>query len=409
MNINSLTSDISFFREKLLFISCLFSKTGWKLFVYSAFLISGILATFALLLISSPNANAGTRVKDIVSVQGVRDNILVGYGLVVGLNGTGDKLNNSIFTEKSLQSFLEKVGVNTGDEDLKVKNVAAVSLTATLPPFARNGSRIDISVSAIGDAKSLQGGTLIATPLMAADGNVYAVAQGAIAIGGFEASGDSGGSVSKGVPTNGFISNGAIIEREIVFELDEMENINLALRNPDFTTATNISAAINKKLGVGTAKIADSGTVVLTVPESYKNSVAILLSDIEGLEVETDQIARIIIDEASGTIVMNENVSIDTVAVAQGNLVVTIKEEQQVSQPGAFAPEGAETANVTATDISVEEGNGGGDRLAVIKKNANLRELVDGLNSLGVGPRDLINILQTIKVAGALQAKIEAR
>lgn len=347
------------------------------------------------------------RIKDIVDVEGIRDNMLLGYGLVVGLNGTGDRLQNNAFTEQSLIAFLERQGVNTRGNNLKTRNVAAVTITATLPGFSRAGSRLDVSVSAMGDAKSLLGGTLLATSLYGADGNVYAVAQGPLAINGFSAQGDSGTSITKGVPTNGTISNGAIIEREIEFDLNRMQNVRLALRNPDLSTANNIAQAINARVGPGTAIIADPGTVEVVIPESYTQDVASLLVDIEQMDVDTDQPARIIIDEASGTIVMGENVRIDTVAVAQGNLIVKVEESPQVSQPGAFAPDSAETVVVPRTDITIDEESG--NKMAVLERGATLRDLVTGLNALGVGPRDLITILQNIKAAGAMQAEIETR
>ncbi len=347
------------------------------------------------------------RIKDIVDVEGIRDNMLLGYGLVVGLNGSGDRLQNNAFTEQSLIAFLERQGVNTRGTDLKTRNVAAVTITATLQGFARAGSRLDVAVSAMGDAKSLLGGTLLATPLYGADGNVYAVAQGPLAIGGFSAEGDAGTSITKGVPTSGSISNGAIVERELEFDLNGMSELKLALRNPDLSTASNIARAINARVGPGSAKVNDPGTVSLRVPGSYTDDVATLLADVEQMEVATDQPARIIIDEASGTIVMGENVRIDTVAVAQGNLVVKVEETPQVSQPGPFAPEGAETVVVPRTDITVDEESG--NRMAVLDGGATLRDLVTGLNALGVGPRDLITILQNIKAAGAMQAEIETR
>ncbi len=364
-----------------------------------------LLACAALIFPAHPAEAA--RVKDIVTFEGIRDNILLGYGLVVGLNGTGDKLQNNAFTEQSLIAFLERQGVNTRGTDLKTRNVAAVTITATLPGFARAGSKIDVSVSAMGDSKSLLGGTLLATPLYGADGEVYAVAQGALAVGGFEASGDSGTSVTKGVPTSAVISNGGIVEREIDFELNAMPAIKLALRNPDLSTAAELADAINMNIGPGTASMVDPATISVLIPPSYEGEVAMLLADLEKLEVDTDQPARIVIDEASGTIVMGENVRIDRVAVAQGNLVVRVEETPQVSQPGPFAPEGAETVVVPRTNISVDENSDA--KMAVLEPGATLRELVNGLNSLGVGPRDMITILQTIKAAGALQADIETR
>ncbi|NET71311.1 MAG: flagellar basal body P-ring protein FlgI [Sphaerospermopsis sp. SIO1G2] len=371
------------------------------------FFYMGILCLWAVVLCMPHAANASARIKDIVSVEGIRDNILLGYGLVVGLNGSGDRLQNNAFTEQSLVAFLERQGVNTRGTNLNTRNVAAVTVTATLPGFARAGSRVDVSVSAMGDARSLLGGTLLATPLYGADGNVYAVAQGSLSVGGFNVGGDAGTSITKGVPTNGYIANGGIVEREIDFELNKMRLVKLALRNPDLSTASNIARTINARIGPATARVRDPGTVEVTVPGSYNNDVATLLSDVEQMEVETDQVARIIIEEASGTIVMGENVRIDTVAVAQGNLVVKVEETPQVFQPGAFAPESAETVVVPRTEITVDEESG--NRVAVLRGGATLRDLVAGLNALGVGPRDLITILQNIKAAGAMQAEIITR
>ncbi len=347
------------------------------------------------------------RIKDIVAMEGIRDNILMGYGLVVGLNGTGDRLQNNAFTEQSLIAFLERQGVNTRGANLNTRNVAAVTVTATLPGFARAGSRVDVSVSAMGDARSLLGGVLLATPLYGADGNVYSVAQGPLAIAGFSAGGDTGTTITKGVPTNGYIANGGIVERENPFKLNDMNSLKLALRNPDLSTASNIARTINARIGPGTARTQDPGTVKVKIPASYEGDVAGLLADVEQLDVETDQIARIVIDEASGTIVMGENVRIDTVAVAQGNLIVKVEERPQVVQPGAFAPDNAETVVVPRTDITVDEGSG--NKMALLEEGATLRDLVSGLNALGVGPRDLITILQNIKAAGAMQAEIETR
>lgn len=347
------------------------------------------------------------RIKDVVAFEGIRDNVLMGYGLVVGLNGTGDKLQNNAFTEQSLIAFLERQGVNTRGLGLKSKNVAAVTVTSRLPAFARAGSAMDVTISAMGDAKSLLGGTLLATSLYGADGNVYAVAQGTVNIGGFEASGASGTSITKGVPTNGFIPNGALIEREIGFRLNDLKSVRLALRNPDVTTAHSIAKAINLQVGPGTSQVEDPGTVVVMVPVAYNGDVSGLLADIETLAVTTDQPARIVVDESTGTVVMGENVRISTVAIAQGNLVVKVEETPQVSQPNPFAPEGAETVIVPRTDVTVDEQ--AGNKMAILQEGATLRDLVAGLNALGVGPRDLITILQTIKAAGALQADIETR
>ncbi len=365
-----------------------------------------MLAVIAGVMLVATSAQAA-RIKDVVAFEGVRDNMLMGYGLVVGLNGTGDKLQNNAFTEQSLIGFLERQGVNTRGVQLKSKNVAAVTVTAKLPPFARAGGGIDVSISALGDAKSLLGGTLLATSLYGPDGNVYAVAQGPVTIGGFEASGGSGSSITKAVPTNGFISNGATVEREIDFRLNDMAHVRLSLRNPDITTASNVMRVINQQVGAGVSRVDDPGTVTVTVPTAYKGDVVALLADIETLSVETDQPARIVVDEATGTIVMGENVRISTVAVAQGNLIVKIEETPQVSQPNPFAPEGAQTVVVPRSDVTVSEQ--AGNKIAVLQEGATLKDLVGGLNALGVGPRDLITILQTIKAAGALQADIETR
>lgn len=355
----------------------------------------------------TPATSDAARIKDIVAFEGVRDNILVGYGLVVGLNGTGDRLQNNAFTEQSMMGFLERQGVNTQGVKLGSKNVAAVTITAKLPPFARAGSNIDVSISALGDAKSLLGGTLIATSLSGPDGNVYAVAQGPVTVGGFQASGSSGTNITKGVPTNGFIPNGGIIEREIDFKLNDLSRLRLSLRNPDVTTANNVMQAINQQLGAGVCKVEDPGTVTVMIPANYKGDVVGMLADIETLPVATDQPARIVVDEATGTVVMGENVRISTVAVAQGNLIVKVEETPQVSQPNPFAPQGAETVVVPRSDVTVSEQSG--NKMAVLKEGATLKDMVAGLNALGVGPRDLITILQTIKAAGALQADIETR
>jgi flagellar P-ring protein precursor FlgI len=358
---------------------------------------------FGLSLLMMSAASANSRIKDIADFEGVRDNQLVGYGLVVGLNGTGDSLTNSPFTKQSLIGMLERLGVNIRNETIKTANVAAVMVTATLPPFSRHGTRLDVTVSALGDAKSLQGGNLLVTPLVGADGEVYAVAQGNTAVGGFSAKGEAA-SVTKGTPTTARIANGAIVEREIGFELGALSNIYISLRNPDFTTASRIADAINKYLGGNTAKPIDPATVSMNVPPRYQGDVVALMTDVEQLRTVPDQVARVVVDEHSGVIVMGENVRISTVAIAQGNLTIRITETPQVSQPTPFS-RGGQTVVVPRTDIQVNEDN---DRkLAVLSQGISLQELVNGLNALGVGPRDMIAILQAIKAAGALQADIE--
>ena len=361
-----------------------------------------ILLVAVALLAHAASAGAASRVKDIADFEGVRSNMLVGYGLVVGLNGTGDSLRNSMFTQESLVAMLERLGVSTRGNALNTKNVAAVMVTATLPPFARQGSRIDVSVSALGDSKSLLGGTLLVTPLLGADGEAYAVAQGALSVGGFQAKGDAE-TVTKGVPTGARIPAGAIIEREVDFALDDMTQVRLALRNPDFTTAERIATAINDRLGTASARAVDSATVALPVPPAYGGRLAQLLGEIEQLPVEPDTAARIVIDESSGIIVMGANVQISRVAVAQGNLTVRVTETPQVSQPNPLAD--GRTVEVPRTSIEVNDQSG--NRMVALEPGVTLKDLVDGLNALGVGPRDLIGILQAIKAAGALQAEIE--
>jgi flagellar P-ring protein precursor FlgI len=363
-------------------------------------LAAGIVAA---LLLAPPAAAQQVRIKDIADVEGVRDNQLVGYGLVVGLNGTGDRLRSAVFTRQSLVGMLERLGVNTRDNErqLDTRNVAAVMVTANLPPFARPGSRIDIAVSALGDATNLTGGTLLVTPLLGADGEVYAVAQGAIATGAISARG-AAASVTRGVPTSGRIANGAIVEREIPFTLASRDRIRLSLRNPDLTTARRIAAAINAAMRGEVAQAADSRTV--TVSLGGRSPVE-FLSRIEQLRVEPDQVARVVVDEASGTIVMGANVRVSTVAIAQGNLTIRITETPQVSQPNPLA--GGETVVVPRTTVEVDDQRE--RRLGVLPQAVTLQDLVRGLNSLGVGPRDLITILQAIKAAGALQAELEIR
>ncbi len=366
----------------------------------------GHLARLALLLAALvwPAAvEAQSRIKDIADFEGVRDNLLVGYGLVVGLNGTGDDLDSAVFTRESLIGMLQRLGVNARDDDLDTANVAAVMVTANLPPFARHGMRVDITVSALGDADSLLGGTLLVTPLLGADGEVYAVAQGPVAVAGFSAQGE-GQSITKGVPTTGRIPNGAIVEREIDFDLVELHTVEISLRNPDLTTARRVAERINTFLKASTARSIDPGTVLLEVPERYDGDTVALLTDIEQLRVKVDQLARVVIDEHSGVIVMGENVRISTVAIAQGNLTIRITETPQVSQPAPFSDAGT-TEVVPRTEIDVEEDDR--RQLAVLPEGVSLQELVNGLNALGVGPRDMITILQAIKAAGALQAEIE--
>ena len=353
------------------------------------------------LLLSLP-AFSASRIKDIADFEGVRDNQLVGYGMVVGLNGTGDNIKSINFAKESLVSLLDSVGINSRDGQLKSKNIAAVMVTANLPAFARQGSRIDVMVSALGDAKNLQGGTLIATPLVGANGEVYAVAQGQVAVGGVSARGATA-SVTKGVPTSGRIANGAIIENEIPFSLESLDTIRIALRNPDFTTARRVSDAINAFLGEQTAKATDPATIQLDVPDQYRDKIVDLMTKIEQLQVQPDQTAKVVIDESSGIVVIGKDVTINRLPISQGNLTIKITDMPIVSQPLPFSDGTTVTSVTSAIDIneSVET------KLSVLDTGVNLQELVDGLNALGVSPRDLISILQAIKASGALQADIE--
>jgi flagellar P-ring protein precursor FlgI len=361
-----------------------------------------LLTCLTMVLAAAPAA-AQVRIKDIADLEGVRDNQLVGYGLVVGLNGTGDKLDNDVFTRESLVGMLERLGVNTRDQiaKLETKNLAAVMVTAELPPFARSGSRIDVAVSSLGDATNLTGGTLLVTPLLAADGEVYAVAQGALATGAISARGGSGSSVTRGVPTAGRISNGGTVEREIAYHLEKSGALRLGLRNPDLTTARRIAAAINHAVG-NIARATDPRTVAL---DFAGRDPIDTLAALEDLRVEPDSAAVVVIEEASGTVVMGANVRVSTVAIAQGNLTIRVTETPQVSQPAPFST--GTTTTVPRSQIQIDDQHD--KKLGILQGSVTLRDLVASLNALGVGPRDLISILQSIKAAGALQADLLVR
>lgn len=366
--------------------------------------ISALLTTLmALVLATAATANA-IRIKDLVEFDGVRGNDLVGYGLVVGLNGTGDGIRNAPFTEDIMSNILERLGVNITGEQFRPKNVAAVFVTATLPPFSRTGSTIDVTVSAIGDAKSLLGGTLVMTPLNAADGQIYAVSQGTVIAGGASAEGD-GGAVIQGVPTAGVIPSGARIEREIEFDFTQLKSIRLALRDADFTTAERIEKAINLNYGRTVARMLDAGTVVLDIAATRAISPAHALGDVENLAIEPERKARVVVDQRSGTIVMGDDVRISRVAVSQGNLTLRIEEKPLVVQPNPFSE--GETIVVPRTDVGIQEEPGIG--LADVPEGTSLAEVIAGLNALGVAPRDMIDILKSIKAAGALHAEFVVR
>ncbi|PZQ97622.1 MAG: flagellar biosynthesis protein FlgA [Cereibacter sphaeroides] len=341
------------------------------------------------------------RIKDLVEFDGVRGNDLVGYGLVVGLNGTGDGLRNTPFTEEIMANLLERLGVNVAGEQFRPKNVAAVFVTATLPPFARAGGRIDATVSAIGDAQSLRGGTLIMTPLNGADGQIYAVAQGAIIAGGISAEGEAA-SVVQGVPTSGSIPGGARVEREIAFDFSTLTALRLALRAPDFTTAERIERAINRDFGRRIAQMTDAGTVALDLASAGQRSPAHIIGRIENLMVEPETPARVVVDQRSGTIVMGADVRISEVAVAQGGLTLRVEESPLAVQPNPFAA--GETVVVPRTGVAIDQAPGTG--LALVSGGTSLSQVVEGLNALGVAPNDMIDILKSINAAGALHAEL---
>jgi flagellar P-ring protein precursor FlgI len=382
-----------------LFVSALWPVLAMPVLAMPVLAVS----VLAISLIAGSRAHGQVRIKDIADVEGVRINQLIGYGLVVGLNGTGDKLDNAVFTRESLIGMLERLGVNTRDQEAKLetKNVAAVMVTADLPAFTHGGSHIDVAVSALGDATNLTGGMLLVTPLLAADGDVYAVAQGAISTGAVAARG-AASSVTRGVPTAGRIANGATVETEVTFRLDKGGNsLRLGLRNPDLTTALRIAAEINRAMGP-ISKAIDPRTVLVDV--AMRDPIDIL-GKTENLRVQPDSPAVVIIDEASGTIVMGDNVRISTVAIAQGNLTIRVTETPQVSQPGPLS--NGTTTTVQRTQIQIDDQH---DRkLGILSGGVTLRDLVASLNALGVGPRDLISILQSIKAAGALQADLQVK
>jgi len=378
---------------------------------------------FIILLISMlglPYVAFSARIKDIASVQGIRQNQLFGYGLVVGLDGSGDSTGKG-FTVQSLVNLLERMGIHVNPDDVKAKNVAAVMVNATLPPFARIGKKIDVTLSSIGDADSLQGGTLLLTPLKGVDGRIYALAQGAISVGGFNASGDAGGGVTKNHPTVGRITGGATVEREIPLSLEDKKELTLILNDPDFTTAVRVSKVIDAQFGVELSKPIDSGTIRVRVPGAYQDNVVQLMAQIGNLQVVPDSVAKVIVNEKTGTVVIGENVRIKNVAVAHGNLSIQIRETKNVSQALPFAPEGGgtpptqlegdiivapggSTVVTPETDVTVTEER---NRLMLVPEGKTIGELVRALNALGVTPRDLIVILQTIKSAAALQAELE--
>lgn len=348
---------------------------------------------------------AAIRIKDIASIEGLRNNQLIGIGLVAGLNGTGD--SGGGFTEQGFQAFLRRNGI-TVEGDIDLKNVAAVIVTATLPPFAKPGSKIDVLLSTVGDCDNLQGGTLLMTPLKAANEKTYAVAQGPVSTGGFKAS-SGGTSIQENHPTVGRIVNGALIERSAAINLENKTQINLLLNNPDFTTSLRVSEAINGIMGQRLAQPIDPGTIGVMIPAEYQGRFVEFISMLEATPVHPDQPARVVINERTGTIIMGKNVRVSTVAVANGSLSIMISQEESISQPRSFAPESATTERTVSSAIQAIEAGGEGENLSIVDEGVTITELVSGLNALGVTPRALISILQDIKAAGALQANIEVR
>ena len=363
--------------------------------------LSFCIAVSLLLALSLPRDTHAARVKDLTSIAGVRDNQLIGYGLVVGLNGTGDG-NNTGFSSQTVSTMLRTMGLTVDAAKIRARNAAVVMVTATLPPFARAGGHVDVLVSSMGDAKSLRGGTLLLTPLRAPNGQIYAVAQGAVSIGGFAARGKSGSSVQQNHPTVGQIANGALIEGEVGLQFNGREHIRMLLNVLDFTTSTRLAETINTQLGADVARAVDSGTIEVQVLEPYRANVAAFVATLENMDVTPDQVAKVVLDERTGTVVIGENVRIATVAIAHGNLNIEIREEPQVSQPAPLSQ--GRTTVTPKSDVKVKEDK---SQVILLSQAVTIRDLVRALNSIGASPRDLVAIFQAIKAAGALQAKLE--
>ncbi len=357
-----------------------------------------LLFLFVLAALSPLPAQA-VRIKDVASFSGVRDNQLVGYGLVVGLSGTGDK-KDSTFTMRSMVNLLENMGVAVDQKVLKPKNVASVMVTAKMPVSAKPGARLDVTVSSMGDATSLLGGVLLQTPLKGVDGKIYALAQGAMAIGGFSVTGEAA-RATKNVTTVGLVPGGAIVERAVPFKFNSQETLTLAMHGADFSTTNQVVDRVNGALGGNFARALDISTVELKIPSDFRNNMVPLMASLENIEITPDSAARVVVDEKTGTVVLGREVRISRVAVSHGNLQVTVSEGADVSQPGPFSA--GTTVATPRTDIAAREER----RNLNVVEGATLQELVDGLNSLGATPRDLISILRTLKSAGALHATLE--
>ena len=356
-----------------------------------------IISLFLMLLCSLPAH--GVRIKDLAALDGVRGNQLVGYGIVVGLDGTGDS-SSSDLTTQSVVNMLDRLGMKVDQGSVKTDNVAAVMLTAELPPFAKAGSAFDVQVSSIGDAESLVGGTLLMAPLKGPDGRTYGVAQGALVVGAYAVGGE-GAKAKKNHPTVGRIPGGAIVEREVPFTLSPGRELKYRMRESDFTTVQRTVAAIGRRFGSGTARAVDGGSFAVRVPEKHFQDLVPFLASLESIDVEPDTEARIVVNEKTGTIVMGSGVRIDTVAVSHGNLSLTIKETQNVSQPAPFSQ--GETTTTTDTALTMTEDGG---ELIVVDPGVTIQQLTDALNAIGASPRDMISILQAIEAAGALHAKL---
>jgi flagellar P-ring protein precursor FlgI len=380
------------------------------------------LVAVAALTALFPGVASAERLKDIASLKGVRSNQLIGYGLVVGLQGSGDKSYKSPFTIQTLLSMLERLGTTVDVQklvdprlgisdvrqlrDVRVENVAAVMVTGALPPFARQGSRVDVTVSSLGDAKSLQGGTLLLTPLKAANGEIYAIAQGSVSVGGGYNVAGITAAQCKNHATVARISGGATVEKEVGFDFASMEEFTFSMHHPDFTSTQRVVEAVNTALQGPFAKAADSGTILIAIPPAYQSDKVRFIADLEGLDVRTDAMAKVVLDERTGTIVIGANVKIDKVAISHGSLTIRIDEGGGVSQPNAFA--GGQTVFVPETILSVEEVSTGNlSRVVELDTGASIGDMVKALNAIGVAPRDLISIFQTLKVSGALQANLE--
>jgi len=358
-----------------------------------------ILCTAVALLCGAGVPSRAERIKDLAAFEGVRENQLIGYGLVVGIDGKGDQ---GLATQQTIVNMLQRMGLVVNPNDLKTKNVAAVIATAMLPPFPRPGTRIDVTVSAIGDAKTLQGGMLLLTPLKGPDGKVYALGQGAVSVGGF-VGGEGGNKVVKNHTTVGRVPRGGIVEKDLPFSLGKGDELRLFLHRQDFTNASRIAEKINESVKSGHSQAVDSATVMLQVPAEYKSRLPEFISLVEAIDVPVDMPARVTVNERTGTVVIGENVRISPVAIAHGNLTIEIKTELQVSQPKPFAPEKSETVVVPKTEVTAAE-----PKVSLTEiSGVTLGEIVKGLNTLGVTPRDLIAILQALRSSGALRAELE--